>query len=99
MAEGGAVMKIQLPHERTKYRDHEMNSWVRIVANDGSTVGYTPDEVTARKFAASDDLLEAANLIMESLQVANGAPYATEKERIAIETIANAIAKAEGKVS
>ena len=46
-------MKIEKPPEGGRLMADEerkvaLSSWVRIVAPDGSTIAYTPDEVTAR---------------------------------------------------
>lgn len=53
-------IKIEKPPEggrmiASEERKVALSSWVRIVAPDGSTIAYTPDEVTARQIA---DLLD-----------------------------------------
>jgi len=46
----------------------DMRSWHRIFDADGSTVGFAPDIVTARQFAAAPDLLNALTVAVIHLE-------------------------------
>jgi len=64
--------------------------WKRIYEEDGSTVAYCPDIVTARLIAAAPAMLEALTLAHHLLL--QSVPQETEH----METIRAALAKAEG---
>lgn len=70
----------------------DMRSWHRIVAEDGSTVGFAPDIVTARQFAASPDLFEACEQIV--WKVFNTSAYPEIRKDVVIRMAEASIAKA-----
>ncbi len=92
-------MKHTVEIER-KRKDCNLSSWCRIVAEDGSTVGYTPDHVTARIHAAAPELLEALRVAVSYIGkgVADGAFFncAVSGEK-ALEKMQATIRKAEGR--
>ena len=46
-------------------RDNWLRGWQRVVAEDGSTIAYCPDKVTARLIDAVPDLLTACHDALE----------------------------------
>ena len=87
-------MKIETPQKR---QPCDMSSWHRVAEDDGSTVAYVPDIVTAqqvieaeRLWAVNAELVEACKLaksLLEGLDRTNGNVY---------QDICEALSRAEG---
>lgn len=75
----------------------DMRSWHRIVDTDGSTVGFAPDIVTARQFAASPIMLEVLKKALLHAQLLGSGQESPYSDAEICEFTGAAIAKVEGK--
>ena len=56
------MRQIEGPNKR---QDCNMSYWHRIADEDGSTIAYCPDIVTAREIAAVPDMLSTLEFLLE----------------------------------
>lgn len=90
-------MKIEGPEDRgpVRFTPDEarafMASWYRVVEDDGSTVAYAPDVVTARLIAAAQDLYEILKHVAKRWDEYDAPRLGDE--------IRAAVAKAEGRTA
>jgi len=69
--------KVEGPRDRGP---QGMSAWHRIVAEDGSTIAYAPDVVTANKIAVVDELYEACKTVEGLLNGLDSASLAAQAE-------------------
>lgn len=72
-----------------------LRTWFRIVDADGSTVGYAPDEQTAREFAQAPELADAIQALLDTF-APNGSYLNDVQARVVTRAIC-ALARAHGR--